>query len=93
MKLGVYAVHDLKAGVFNTPFFQLNDHVAKRAFTDLVNDPQSMLFKHPEDFNLFRLAEFDDGYGRFEETETMKYELICEGIKVKVQDENKEALR
>lgn len=93
MKLCVYSIFDVKAGVFNTPFFQVNDQVAKRAFSDLVNDPQSMLFKHPEDFTLWRLGEFDDQLGDFEETKDHAREVVCNALIMKVQDENQETVR
>ncbi len=93
MKLCVYSVFDVKSGIFNTPFFQINDNVARRSFMDLVNDPQSLLYKHPEDFTLWRLGEFDDQLGDFEETEAHAREVICNAITMKVQDENQETVR
>lgn len=56
----MFSIFDSKAAVYGTPFFMANSAMAIRAFTDLVNDPNSMCAKHPEDFSLFYIGEFDD---------------------------------
>jgi len=60
VKTMMFSVFDSKAAVFGTPFFMQREAMAIRAFTDLVNDPQTMVGKHPEDFSLFHVADFDD---------------------------------
>lgn len=64
MKIKVYSIFDVKGGVYNTPFFQKEDGLAARAFADLANDPNTTVNRHPEDFSLFRIAEFDDNSGK-----------------------------
>lgn len=64
MKIKVFSVFDNKGGNYGTPFFALEDGLAARLFGDLVNDNQSTVNKHPEDFSLFRIAEFDDQEGK-----------------------------
>lgn len=66
MKTKVYALFDVKAAVYGTPFFMQNDQMALRSFSDLVNEPGTMVQKHPEDFNLFGVGQFDDGLGVLE---------------------------
>lgn len=63
MKNSVYSIMDVKAAVFGRPFVQLNNAVAMRTFSDLAKDAQSEISRHPEDFKLFRLGEFDDNSG------------------------------
>lgn len=63
MKLKVFALFDSKAAYYGTPFFLQNKMVAMRSFSDLVKDPQSMVSKHPEDFNLYEIGEYDDSTG------------------------------
>lgn len=63
MKLNIYAVYDVKAGNFATPFFFLNDGVAIRNFTDLTNDPQSRVNAHPGDYSLYSMGDYDDNSG------------------------------
>lgn len=54
-----YCVYDRKARVYNNPYFLINDAVAIRQFDQVVNDPESMLFKYPEDYILFRIGKFN----------------------------------
>lgn len=59
----VYSIYDIKAKSFGMPFFQQNEEIAIRSFRDLTNDPESMTYRHPDDFTLFQLAEFDADTG------------------------------
>lgn len=63
MRLNVYSVFDVKAAVYANPFYMPNDAVAVRGFTGAVNSPDTMLYKHPEDYMLFRIGTFDDSVG------------------------------
>lgn len=63
MTLKIFSILDTKAGAFAQPFFMATTGQAIRAFTDLANDPQSMVNKHPADFRLFQLGEYDDQAG------------------------------
>lgn len=63
MKTKVFSVYDHKAAVYGTPFFMPNVAMAVRAFTDLVEDNRTMVSKHPEDFVLYQVGEFDDDRG------------------------------
>lgn len=66
MKTCVYSVFDSKAAVYGVPFFMPKDAMAVRAFTDLANDPNSTVAKHPEDYTLFKIGEYDDQLGSVE---------------------------
>lgn len=66
MTLKVFAILDTKSNAFNTPFFMRSTGEAVRAFADLANDPSSMLYKHPDDFRLFHIADFDQELAHFE---------------------------
>lgn len=65
METKVYSLFDLKAAVYGTPFFMPNDGMAIRALIDLVSERGSMVGKHPEDFTLYRLGNFEDNGGIF----------------------------
>lgn len=60
MILGVYSVYDSKSCCFGVPNFILTDGLAKRGFSDVVNDPSSVISRHPSDFILYKVADFDD---------------------------------
>lgn len=66
MKTMMFSVFDSKAAIFGTPFFMLREQMAIRAITDMVNDPETMIAKHPEDFSLYHLGVFDDENGDIE---------------------------
>lgn len=63
MKQQVYSILDVKSSVFSQPFFMVSKGVALRNFGDLVNDPQTTISKHPSDFKLYFIGEFDDNSG------------------------------
>lgn len=66
MKLKVFTVFDSKVECYNTPFFQKSTGEAIRSWTDLANDPQSSISKHPEDYALMEIGTYDDLTGAFE---------------------------
>ena len=73
MKLKVYSVHDQAAEAFIQPFFMHNDGLAMRAFSDNVNSrEENNISKHPEQFALFQIGEFDDQKGVIESLQEPK---------------------
>lgn len=62
MKFGMYAIKDAKTG-FMTPTVDANDATALRNFEHAVNQPDSLLNSHPNDFTLCKLASFDTDVG------------------------------
>lgn len=63
MKTGMYVIFDQKAQIFNTPFHQPNEAVLIRTATDLRNDPNSEISKHPEDYLLYHVADYENDTG------------------------------
>lgn len=63
MILRMFAIRDVKALAFMVPFFMPQEGMAIRAFQDMVNDKEHMCSRHPEDFALVLLGEFDDNNG------------------------------
>lgn len=63
MIVHIFSVYDHKAKVFGRPFYDSRVELAVRNVTAAVRDPEQMLGKFPEDFDLFRLGEFDDVTG------------------------------
>lgn len=59
----VYSVRDSKVGAYMAPFFVPNSSVAVRMVTDTANDPSTLLYKHPEDFQLFHIGTFNESTG------------------------------
>ncbi len=63
----IICVKDRAADVFNRPFFGPHRNVAIRDFTDEVNRvaADNQLNKHPDDFDLYLMGQFNDNAGEF----------------------------
>ncbi len=60
MILKIFSIYDQKAKAYITPFFLPTAGMATRTFTDMINDPKCAFSKHPEDYTLFSLGQFND---------------------------------
>lgn len=60
MKTLAFSVYDEKVQAFNAPFFQATVGQAVRSFSDIVNDAESTIHRHPADYVLYQVGEFDD---------------------------------
>ena len=60
MKLNMYSIYDTAASAYTSPFFMHNDGLAIRAFQDNANTAESQINKHPQQFHLYKVAEWDD---------------------------------
>jgi len=63
MKMNVYCVFDRASGVYDRPWCMHSDPAAIRSFTDISQDADHPIGKHPEDFTLFRIGEWHDDRG------------------------------
>lgn len=61
----VFSVFDSKAAAYALPFFLPRVEVAIRSFRDAVRNPEHDMHRHPEDYSLHLLGEFDDASGAF----------------------------
>lgn len=64
MILKIFSVWDLKTEAYMQPFFSQTIGSGIRAFTDAASEQTSMLSKHPGDFQLHCIGEFDDSTGK-----------------------------
>lgn len=60
----VYSFHDSKVCIYHPPMVLLNDGEARRLASDCVNDAQTPMSRHPQDFRLVCIGEFDDNSGK-----------------------------
>lgn len=65
----VFSVKDAKAGAYALPFFLPRMEVAIRSFRDAVLDPKHDMSRHPEDYDLYCIGEYDDVEGRLSHVE------------------------
>jgi hypothetical protein len=90
MKLNVYSIFDSAAKAYTQPFFMHNDGLAIRAFQDNVNaEQENNISKHPDQFTLFKIAEFDDATGQIE---AISPRSLGNGLEFKTETEISESI-
>ena len=75
----MYALLDHTAQIFLNPLSFINDKDAIRWFGTVVNsEEKTNVSQHPEQFTLFRLADYDDKLGTYHPIVTGKHlRYIC----------------
>lgn len=63
MKIKVFSVFDVAAGIYQQPFFARSSGEAMRSFCDICGDVKHPLGQHPEDYTLFAVGYWDDKSG------------------------------
>ena len=64
MKQTLYAIKDIKSGSFGSPVAEINEAVFIRTLTKEINEnTRSSLYSWPEDFQLFKIGEYDTETG------------------------------
>lgn len=84
MKLKILAVRDRATDQYGTPMFLISTGQGIRSFTDEINKPNedNLLNKHPEDYDLYEIGEYDTDTADFE-TSTPRQVAIGKDLKVK----------
>jgi len=82
MILHAYSIYDNKALVYAVPFFAINDGHAIRSFTDLANDPNTTIGRHPGDFSLYEVGLFDDQHATLVATTPARHVVDALGVLV-----------
>lgn len=86
MKQVVVAVFDRASQLFGRPFFVQAVGQAIRSFSDEVNrkdDARGEFARHPDDFDLWQVAVYDDGAGAFENQQ----QILVRGKDVLIREE------
>ncbi|WNK13460.1 MAG: nonstructural protein [Microvirus sp.] len=76
MILKAFALLDTKVGEFHTPFFLATDAAAKRACIDIGSDPSTMVGRHPADFMLYEIGEYDSSRAALEPRAPISHGLV-----------------
>ena len=66
MRYKIVCVRDRAADVYGQPIFVSSLGAALRSFGDEVNNKESVFSKHPDDYDLYELGEFDDSSAVFD---------------------------
>jgi len=76
----ICAIKDGAVDAYETTFEVRAQGEALRMFLDEVQNPQSRIHRHPEDFELYKIGMFDEQSG---ELQGMKPERIARAIDLK----------
>lgn len=60
----IYAIKDNAIEAYGQPIFVRAQGQAVRSFTDECKNTESQLHKHPADYDLYYIGEYDDETGR-----------------------------
>lgn len=60
-----FSIFDSAALIYSPPFFQATKGLALRMFSDTAKDTSTNIGRHPTDFTLFHVGEFDDQSGAY----------------------------
>lgn len=83
MKVKLYAIHDQAINEFIGPDLSKTHGEAERKFKDAINNPDSgILYKHPQQFVLFHIGEYDSETGLLENNQNGP-QSIMNGIQAK----------
>lgn len=61
----IFSIYDTAAASYNKPFYAVSEGVALRIFQDILLDQDTSIGRHPEQFQLYDLGEFDEENGTF----------------------------
>ena len=56
----MYVIHDITSELYTQPFFGVNDAVAIRSASNLVQNPGTTFYDNPEDFRLYHIGSYND---------------------------------
>ncbi len=71
MKLIAFSIFDEKATLYSSPFFTTAIGLATRMFSDLANNTETNIGKHPEDYKLYKIGTFTDNDAKLKSDDTI----------------------
>lgn len=79
----IFTIRDAKANSYGIPFYSPTPGTAERQVRELTNDPQSLVCKYPEDYDLYKIGSFNQLTGQIEILDTPQH--ICKAVSLKKQ--------
>lgn len=77
MLLNAYTIHDCKSLQYHSPWFAVSDGAATRTLTELTNDLNTMIGRHPKDYTLWKCGIWDDNAGIFQPVSPLIHIVDC----------------
>lgn len=72
MKVNLYAIYDRASGIYDGPVPGHSDGQMIRKFSDLACSAEHEIGKHPDDYTLFRVGNWNDGTGELNDIPSEK---------------------
>lgn len=66
MELQIFAIKDRAINCYLRPWPAHTAGEAIRVFGDEINNPQSAMAKHPDDYDLYHVGKFEDTTGQID---------------------------
>lgn len=85
-KVGIFAAYDSRVKAFMAPFTALHVGQVHRSWEETCNDGKSLMSKHPADFSLYQVGEFDETTGVV--TPLEKHYCVATALQVKQTPES-----
>ena len=83
MKMNAYTIYDVASGTYMRPFYSAADGQAIRGFKDIATDATHEVGKHPEDYTLYRIGDFNTTTGQMKGEELEK---LATGLEMVAHD-------
>lgn len=82
MNVQLYAIFDQASGVYEKPFFSTADDLVRREFYNVATAADTPISKHPKDYSLWRLGNFNDNTGKLMDEQN---ECLCTAMEIIAQ--------
>lgn len=80
MLLKAYSIYDRKALQYHPPFFASTDGAAVRMLSDLVQDANSTVGRHPGDYVLYFVGSYSDSNGSLEPVSPLQHIMDAQAL-------------
>lgn len=80
MKMNCYCVYDIKSVTYHPPFYAATDGAAIRMFSDVARDNNTAIGRHPADYKLFCVGDFDDQTGLLKHIAPARHVVDAAGL-------------
>lgn len=80
MLLQAYSIYDRKALVYHPPFFAPTDPAAVRMLSDLVQDANTSVGRHPGDYVMYGVGTYSDANGSLEPAVPLRHIMDAQAL-------------
>lgn len=86
MKRCLYSIYDEKACAYANPFQMENDLTAIRAARGTMQDKNTMIYQHANDYTMYCIGTFNDATGILEPEKPLRFVIKMDTLKEAKED-------